>query len=344
MIGKPPMRFALPLRFLIVLVPLEVALASGTSFAGDDGQSAVAEALFRTGRELMAAGDYGEACSKFEASQRIDPKLGTLMNLALCHEKEGKTASAWAEYVQAAEIAKRTGQQAREQLTRQRAAALEPALPRVVISGSATPALVVTLDEKPIAAGAFGTPVPVDPGDHVLRATAPGAKPYTESFTVAAGSAEARNVHIPDLEPDAAPQPSESRPAEPARAESVAVAPMAIPPSRTRGAQRIAGLAVGATGVAGLVVGGVFGLLAKATYDHALQDECGGSMGSCTPAGAADGAHAVTQANVSTAAFIGGAVLSAGGAVLFFTAPTASLGVAPVAGSPGANLVVREAW
>jgi hypothetical protein len=57
---------------------------------------------------------------KFEESNRVDPKLGTLMNLALCHEKEGLGASAWAGYARAASLAARAGQSGREGRARAR--------------------------------------------------------------------------------------------------------------------------------------------------------------------------------------------------------------------------------
>src|SRR5271166_3476943 len=120
---EPAMRLA---RLLLVSSVAFAGLWSSSATAADSNQGALAEALFRSARELMAAGKYAEACPKLAESNRIDPKLGTLMNLALCHEKAGKTASAWAEYVQAGEIAQRTGQKERAQVARDKAQALEP--------------------------------------------------------------------------------------------------------------------------------------------------------------------------------------------------------------------------
>ena len=51
-----------------------------------------AEALFDEGRNLVAAGKIAEACPKFADSQRLDPSPSTLLNLASCWEKLGRTA------------------------------------------------------------------------------------------------------------------------------------------------------------------------------------------------------------------------------------------------------------
>jgi len=163
-----------------------------------DDSRAIAEALFRSGRELMAAGDLARACEKFAESQRIDPKPGTLMNLALCHEKVGRTASAWAEYVQAAEVAHRAGQDERERVAHERALALETTMPHLVVDSAAGPSATVTLDGHPIGGAAFGTAIPVDPGEHVVAANAPGKDSFRESITVAPVPNPV-TVHIPVL-------------------------------------------------------------------------------------------------------------------------------------------------
>ncbi len=45
-----------------------------------------AEYLFREGTKKFDAGKHVEACADFAESLRLGPKLGTLLNLALCHE------------------------------------------------------------------------------------------------------------------------------------------------------------------------------------------------------------------------------------------------------------------
>jgi tetratricopeptide (TPR) repeat protein len=59
-----------------------------------ESESTDAEILFREGREAFKKGDYAAACPKFEESQRLDPAIGTLLNLALCEERWGRLADA----------------------------------------------------------------------------------------------------------------------------------------------------------------------------------------------------------------------------------------------------------
>ena len=251
---------------LVITLPLLPA-SSARAQGGDPG--VLAEALFRDGRDLMAAGKYSEACPKFAESNRIDPKLGTLMNLALCHDKAGRSATAWAEYVEAAGVARRLGQAEREQVARDRAGELERSLSHVVIDGPTATGETVTLDAQTIGAGAFGTPVPVDPGDHVVRAAAPGRKAFAESFSLD-GKSSTRSVHLPELEPDAtagaAPQPAAAATVAPETSPAGAATPG---PS----SMRTAGWITGGAGVVLVAVGSIFGVEAFSQKSTA-ESEC----------------------------------------------------------------------
>jgi hypothetical protein len=55
----------------------------------------------------LTEGRVSDACPKFEESHRLDPSGGTILNLALCHEKEGKLARSWSEFNEASAFARR---------------------------------------------------------------------------------------------------------------------------------------------------------------------------------------------------------------------------------------------
>jgi hypothetical protein len=85
--------------------------------------------------------------------------------------------------------------------------------------------------------------------------------------------------------------------------------------------QRIAGLVIGATGLAGLGVGGVFGALALGAYGDSEEGPCD-AQNRCTSEGLELRDTADVDATVSTIGFIAGGVLVAGGVVLVLTAPS----------------------
>src|SRR3954451_13696444 len=68
-------------------------------------ERATAEALFEQGTELMGRNQLASACEKFEASEQLDAALGTMLRLADCQDRVGKTASAWAMFREAASVA-----------------------------------------------------------------------------------------------------------------------------------------------------------------------------------------------------------------------------------------------
>lgn len=177
--------------------------------AQTETRAAVAEALYRQARDLMAAGKYGEACPKFAQSHQLDPATGTLLNLAACHERQGKLASAWLEYSDAIVAARRDAREDRVQYARERVHELEPRLSRLTLllaPGADTPGLTIELDGASVGSAVFGAPTPVDPGEHNVRASAPGKKPQT--FSVKIGpEADEQSLTIPALE-DAPAEPT----------------------------------------------------------------------------------------------------------------------------------------
>ncbi len=111
------------MRIPHVVLP-HVAAASTFVPALAHAQAAIAEQLFRDGRELLDAGKTDEACEKFAASQRLAPAIGTQLNLATCREKQGKTATAWSLFVDVESAAQRAGDAKRARFARDHEMAL----------------------------------------------------------------------------------------------------------------------------------------------------------------------------------------------------------------------------
>ena len=297
-----------------------------------------AEALFDRGRALMDQGKYAEACPKFAESERLDPAVGTLLNLAECYDKAQKLALAWATFREADAAASREGQAKRATYARQRAEELEKRLARLTIDvapNARVDGLVLLRDGEALREPVWGIALPVDPGPHTIEARAPGYKTFT---TTVVATRESPPVVIQPLEkaPDDAPPPP---PVPPPKVDVVVQPPPPAPPpveGIARGkAQRTAGIVVAGAGLAGLAVGGVFGALALGK-DHAATN-AGCDASTCpTAAGLQDTSDALMLARVSTWSFVVGAVVAAGGVTLWLTAPkTATATSAWIAPAPG---------
>lgn len=179
--------------------------------------SAAAELAFREGRQLMNQRRYQEACPRFEESQRLDPAPGTQLNLADCYEKLGRTASAWETFRAAETAANEAGQRDFASEARKRAEGLEPRLCKLALS-AAQPGggLEVTLDGKPVTQ-LVGSAAPIDPGEHAIRAAAPGKRLWSRTVRIDEPGTTV-TVEIPALEaiPGArAPAPAEAEVAGP---------------------------------------------------------------------------------------------------------------------------------
>jgi len=294
---------------------------------------ALAEAFFRDARKLMADRKIPEACSKFAQSYELDPTLGSLLNLAVCHEEEGKTASAWAEFTEAASKAKALERAERAEFAKKRADALEKRLSKLVIAAAQPPRdMKISLNGRALSSVALGSEIPVDPGPLEIEVTAPGKMPRKETITVEPGPST-RRISIPTLEDEA-----KGPPPPPVVAKEQGG-------GGGLGGQRIAALAVGGVGLAGIAVGAVFGVR---TLDKAAEvEEACGDKPICRRGVVEKNEEAYTSATISTVAFGVGAAAVAAGITLWLTAPSGApsgkagaLHLLPVAGPSEGGLII----
>ncbi len=230
---------------------------------------ALAQSLFKQGRNLMDDKRWEEACPKLAESQRLDPAGGTLVNLALCFEGWGKTATAWSTFEEARSQARKDERKDREKFAGAHVAALEPRLAYLTVqlpAGAPVSGLEILLDGRALGRAAAGTPIAVDPGKHAIEVAAPGKLAWrTETEITKDG--EKRSVEVPAL----ADAPEE-RPAVERLPASTAAPPSTQPPAppsdAAAGGGRTLGWIAGGIGVVGLAAGSYFGLRALASWDR----------------------------------------------------------------------------
>jgi len=245
-----------------------------SALAQSDTQVALADALYQQGRLLVAEGKYDEACPKFAESHRLEPATGTLLNLAACHEAQGKLATAWIQFSDAFAASRRDRREDRMKFAQEHMAALEPKLSRltlVVPPEADEQSLELTLDGALVGAAGRGVPMLIDPGRHVVEAKASGKKGWREEVEIGA-SADNRTVKVPKLEPLAASPPSSAPVPQ-------ALTPVPSPAPPRDEVERpiptsvyVTGGVTLALGVASGVTGAVY-LDRKASYDRARRSD-----------------------------------------------------------------------
>ena len=316
-----------------ISVSLAWLLGGGRAFA----QSADAEALFNDGNQRLAEGKVAEACDAFEASNRVEPRAGTLILLGQCREQNQQLASAWSAYKDALT---RVKDPRKRELAMARVAALGPRLSYLTVSvseASRIEGLAVTRNGKPFDAMLWNRALPVDGGTYVIAGLAPDRAPWQASVAVPAEGGNI-TIEIPKLaEPSKPPPPlppaSLSRRASPPPPPALARTPAPTPPSaparpdreaaRSPGvltARRTIALGTAGASVAVAIAGVVLGKSAKDKQNEAFQLCPVPAM----PCARADESNALIKSSHSKAleanlAFGVAAAAAIGAGVLWFT-------------------------
>ena len=288
-----------------LVVATALSAASAQADEADEPKSRQAQALFDRGRDLMASGEIEQACPLLAESHRLDPGGGTLLNLAVCHEKQGRLATAWTEYHEALSTSIRDDRKDRQSLASERISAIEARLPHlvVVLPANLPAGTQVTVDGAPLSRLATGAPLPVDPGPHEVVATAPGYPTWSRRLD---SVAEGQNVEV------LVPAFALPRPPEPPKAQG---------PRLATGSYVAGGIAI--VGYATMAITGGLALAAQSSADHV----CNMSTGFCSdPSGPSDASRARTLAWVSTVS-LGAAMAATVIAVVWPRAHDAAPGV-----------------
>lgn len=319
----------LQVRAFAVSFACAATLTAGHVFAEPTAaERSLAAALFDQGRTLMNEGKLDEACTKLAESQRLDPGGGTLLNLALCHEKQGKIATAWTEFREARAIAKRDNRPDREIAADGEITKLEPQLFKisvVVAPEIKVPGMTIEIDGLPLPEAAWGTPFPVDPGTRAIVVRAPKYREWNGSVE-AARNAGTANVNIPNLEKegigkgDVVPVPTGT-----STVGNPPVGPTSngLAPDAPSSGLRTGGFVVGGIGLALVGVGAITGAMAIGKANKAAEAGCGGSF--CPDEEALKiSDQGLVLANISTATFAVGLAGVAAGTIMILVSPQKS--------------------
>lgn len=342
---------------LLPLVVVTAALSTSTVARAQGNNQAAAEALFDEGKKLMTAGSYAQACPKFAESQKLDPGPGTLLNLAACWEKAGKTATAWVTYKETITEAEKSNRKEWAAQATKRAKALEPILSKLTIAvpeNVKVSGLTVKRDGVVLGSAEYGLAIPQDPGKHVIEASAPDKKTFSTTVELGAKS-DMQTVTITPLEDSkgavAATGPATTPSTTPNQGSSSTTSSPSggdygVDTGGGGGTLRIVGLVVAGVGVVGIGAGAYFGLHASGLNEDA-KSNCNADQTRCNAEGLKQVDDAKSAATISTIGFIAGGALLVGGAVLFFVggksgSKTAKhTTVVPVASAGGGGLFLN---
>jgi len=227
-----------------------------------------AEKLFAEGRAAFKAEKVREACALFERSQQLEPALGTLLNLGICLETEGRLASAYVRLNEAVAWAGRTKEVAREEMVRAHLKAIRPRLSFITVKAERPlPSMVLSMAALDLPLSSGSQTLPVDPGSMALKVTAAGFIAWSSEVSAPA-EGQTLQVSVPALapEPSDAPMIATAATAAPLRAPEVVVRPAdRVEPSPSK-APEVAGVVIGSA----VLVTGAIGLAWSYSTNAAL--------------------------------------------------------------------------
>lgn len=193
---------------------------------------------------------------------------------------------------------------------------LDSAMPHIVFeakdaAGNDLVDVKVTIDGTPLADRLDGASLKVDPGPHVFVFTWEGHPAVTKKLVLAEHDQARREIVV--FGGAETPHVGSASPA---------TVPAAAGSGGSGIDRKTIAFVVGGAGVAGLVVGSIFGAVASSKWSAAKTD-CGGGCG-LTAAAQDEKNTASSDATISTVAIVVGGALAAGGVVLYLTAPSRS--------------------
>ncbi len=336
-----------PSKSIPFALGVAAALVCAPAFAEPSPEDkSLARDLGTEGVKLADAGDCVGAIEKLEKAEALYHAPTILGRLGECQVKVGKLvvgsenlqkvvredlgANPKPVFVSAQQRAKKV---------------LDETLPRIgklkiTVGGACTKDVKVTVDGEPVAKAMLGESRPTDPGNHAIKAVAPGCLEATT--TVQLGEGEAKDAPLvlavdPNAKPDVKNDGKDEGPKD--GPKDLPKPPKDSAPTEG-GTPTFAWVALG-VGAVGLVGGSVFGLSAM-SKKTALDKACT-TKSNCPESSRADIDSMKTSATLSTVGFVLGVVGVGVGVVLLVKGgsdrPPTSAWVQPTVGLGSVGLV-----
>jgi hypothetical protein len=334
-----------------------LALSSGLAHADEPSAADIASArkIGFEGIKLAEKGDCAAAIDKLARAEKLFHAPTTLGRLGECQVQVGKIVDG----------TENLGRVAREDLpsnapaafvaararARKQLAAATPRLAhaKIVVKAPPDATVSVAIDGTPVNAANVGEERVLDPGPHVVEATAPGFFKASSAINLPEGGTEQVTLKM-IVDPEAtramraaaanggaqsASSPGGSTASPSGEGGDTTKAP---PSTETPGPNRTLSFVVLGVGVVGVGLGTAFGLSTLSKRND-LDDACPNKT--CRSSQQSNLDSAKTSGTISTIAFAaGGAALIAGG-ILFFTASSSSSTSTPNASASSGSISAR---
>jgi len=321
-----------------IAASLALASLAEPARAQSDDDRATARALGQEGQQALDARNYSTAEDRFRRADKLVHAPTLMLGLARSLAAESKYVEAQETYNRmireglppgAPEVFKRAVEEAKKEVE-----GVAPKVGSVTITvraaaGGDVPDPKVVLDDRPINSASLGVRRSIDPGSHVLHASAEGYKSADVNFSVLEGGSSDQPILLEREMSGAAAMPAAPGAPVPGQAAPAGATTSTgeAPQSSSHKGSALPWVAFGVGG-AGLIMGGVTGLIAIG--DHStLAKDC--TNGSCPPSQSSNLSSYHTMGALSTVGFIVAGVGVAAGVVLLVTQPKGESAPPPAA-------------
>lgn len=171
--------------------------ATGTVHAQSASEIAAAKQWFTEGLALEEKDQFTEALDRFRRAAQVKKTPQILFHVGLCEAKTGQLVEGLVDLERAVELGKTEGNDQVVSAATGEIASLKPRIPNLELTvvGDEQPSSL-SLDDNALSASTIGSPIPVNPGAHVLKATFSTGE-VTKRFSVKEGERSRVDLSAP---------------------------------------------------------------------------------------------------------------------------------------------------